>query len=265
MNHQKKNHSVKVVLITGAGEGIGKATALAFAAEGWRVACLGRHAENTGATVDEIESDGGQALLITTDISEWEEMQKAVEDIQEEWGRLDAVFANAGINGVWAPLEELEADEFNKTIQINLNGTFHTIKAATPLLKKRGGSVVITSSVNGTRLFSNSGATAYSCTKAAQVAMMKMLALELAADGIRVNCICPGAISTSIDDNTEQRTSGETGYPVDYPEGKVPLTHGSAGSPEDCANVVFFLCSEQASHLTGSNLYVDGAQALLQG
>ena len=132
-------------------------------------------------------------------------MEGAVEQMVERWGRLDVVFANAGVNGVWAPIEELEPEEW-RTIDINLSGTFFTVKYAVPHLKKRGGSVIITSSVNGTRIFSNTGATAYSCSKAAQVAFAKMVALELAPRKVRVNVICPGAIETKI----ERAPSGAT-------------------------------------------------------
>lgn len=254
-----------VVLITGAGEGIGRASAIKFAREGYRVVCLGRHRENTGDVAESIKETGGEAMVIVADITKYGDMEKVGQQIKTSYGRLDVVFANAGVNGVWAPIHELTAEDFDKTIQINLNGTYHTIKAMHPLLKVRGGSVIITSSVNGNRIFSNSGATAYSCTKAAQVAMTKMLALELAPQKIRVNSICPGAISTNIDDNTEKHDQEDAKYPVEFPEGQIPLTHGRAGKPEDCAEIVYFLASPASKHITGSNIYVDGAQSLLQG
>src|SRR5437764_9752394 len=116
-------------------------------------------------------------------------MKKAADKLAGEFGTIDLVFANAGINGVWAPLDELEPNEWDRTINTNLKGTYLTVKYALPYLKERGGAVVITSSVNGTRVFSNTGATAYSCSKAAQVAFAKMVALELARDRIRINVI----------------------------------------------------------------------------
>jgi len=114
------------------------------------------------------------------------------------------VFANAGINGVWAPLEELSPEAWDKTLNINLRCTFLTIKYAVPFLKKQGGSIIVTLSVNGTRMFSNTGASAYATSKAGQVALTKMIALELAQDKVRANVICPGAIETEIDQNTER-------------------------------------------------------------
>lgn len=192
-------------------------------------------------------------------------MQQAIQQTVDQWGRLDIVFANAGINGVWAPLEELEPDEWNKTINVNLTGTFLTVKYAVPYLKKQGGAVVITSSVNGTRIFSNTGATAYASTKAAQVAFAKMIALELAQDRIRVNVICPGAIETNIEESTEQRDLEEIREPVKFPEGSIPLTDGKPGSSEQVAQLVLFLVSDASSHITGTEMWIDGAESLLMG
>jgi NAD(P)-dependent dehydrogenase (short-subunit alcohol dehydrogenase family) len=220
----------KVALITGAGSGIGKASALLFARQGAKVAALGRTEDELAQTVREIEQLGGEGLVVLADVSEVDDMQRAIAEIAQTWGQLDIVFANAGINGVWAPLDELEPEEWDKTIQINLRGTFLTVKYAIPLLKKNGGSILITASVNGTRIFSNTGATAYSCTKATQVAFTKMAALELAKHRIRVNVICPGAIETEINDSTEKRDIDSIKEPVEFPEGSIPLTDGQPGN-----------------------------------
>ena len=126
----------KVALITGGGEGIGRATALLFAREGAKVAVLGRHRENLDPVVDQIAAEHGEAIPVCADVSQPDEMQAAIEEIVRKWGRLDIVFANAGINGVWAPLEELEPEEWDKTLSINLKGTFLTVKYAVPHLKK---------------------------------------------------------------------------------------------------------------------------------
>jgi NAD(P)-dependent dehydrogenase (short-subunit alcohol dehydrogenase family) len=132
-------------------------------------------------------------------------------------------------------------------------------------LKKQGGSVIVTSSVNGTRKFSNTGATAYSCSKAAQVAFTKMVALELAKHRIRVNVICPGAIETEIDENTEKKNLDKVKEPVIFPEGKIPLTDGKPGSSEQVAELVYFLASDASSHITGTEMWIDGGETLLQG
>ncbi|MBZ0310611.1 MAG: SDR family oxidoreductase, partial [Anaerolineae bacterium] len=215
--------------------------------------------------VQQIQQAGGEAKALVADISKPEEMQRAVDSLISQWGRLDIVFANAGINGLWAPIEEISPEEWQKTININLNGTFYTVKYATPYLKKQGGAVVITSSVNGTRMFSNTGASAYASTKAAQVAFAKMIALELAKHRVRVNVICPGWIESNIDENTQKKELEEAREPVEFPEGAVPLTDGKPGKAEDVAELVLFLTSDASKHITGTEVWIDGAQSLLQG
>lgn len=255
----------KVALVTGAGSGLGQAAALRLAQAGAKVAALGRTEDELRATVEEIAAKGGEAIVVVADISKPEEMQAAVGQIEKNYKRLDIVFANAGINGVWAPIEDMKPDEWAQTLTVNLTGTFLTVKYALPLLKRRGGSVIITSSINGTRVFSNAGASAYSSSKAGQVAFAKMAALELAKHRIRVNVICPGWIETKIEESTEKRNIGAAREPVQYPEGAVPLTDGEPGSSEQVADLVLFLASDASSHITGSEIWIDGAQSLLQG
>jgi NAD(P)-dependent dehydrogenase (short-subunit alcohol dehydrogenase family) len=254
-----------VALITGAGSGIGKATAILLAREGVKIGALGRSEEELQATVSQIVNFGGDAIPLLADVSEPDPVREAVERLAGRWGRLDIVFANAGVNGVWAPLEELTPEEWDSTLDVNLKGTFLTVKYAVPHLKKRGGSVIITSSVNGTRMFSNTGATAYACSKAAQVAFAKMVALELAEHRVRVNVICPGAVETEIDENTEKRDLEEVSAPVEFPEGKVPLTRGRPASSEQVARLVLFLASDDSDHISGTEVWIDGTQSLLQG
>src|SRR2546423_14830098 len=149
----------RVALITGAGSGIGKAAALLLARKGAKIGALGHNTDDElFKTVAEIERNRGAAIALAADVSQPDEMQRAVEQLAQRFGRLDIVFANAGINGVWAPLEDLTPEEWDRTLDINLKGTFLTVKYAVPYLKKQGGSVIITSSVNGTRIFSNTGA-----------------------------------------------------------------------------------------------------------
>lgn len=255
----------KVALITGAGSGIGQASAILLAREGGKIAALDLTEEQLGDTIQAIEGDSGQVMPVAADVSQPEQVQRAVEQVIDKWGRLDVVFANAGINGVWAPIEDLEPDEWDRTLDINLKGTFLTVKYAVPYLKKQGGSVIITSSVNGTRNFSNTGATAYSCSKAAQVTFAQMVALELAPHKVRVNVICPGAVETRIEQNTQQRDTDEVKIPVIFPEGTEPLTDGRPATSDQVARVVLFLASDASDHVSGSPIWIDGAASLLVG
>lgn len=254
-----------VALITGAGSGIGAASAELLVTRGANVVLLGHTRSELEEVARKLEGRGGETLVLEADISDGEAMKRAYGRTLERFGQLDTVFANAGVNGTWAPIEELSEEDFRQTVDVNLTGTFLTLKHAVPHLKERGGSIVVTSSVNGTRMFSNSGATAYASTKAAQVAMTKMLALELAKYRIRVNVICPGAIDTEIDDNTERQSLEQAKEPVKFPEGMIPLTDGKSGSSAQVAELVLFLTSSASSHITGTEVWIDGAQSLLQG
>ncbi len=255
--------SGKFALVTGAGSGIGKAAALKLAAAGADLGLLGRTESELEETAAQVRSLGRTGLVIVADISRDEAMRAAFEQVGKAFGRLDFVFANAGVNGVWAPLEDLTYEEWSKTNAINLGGTFLTLHYAVPLMKRHGGSIVITSSINGTRIFTSTGASAYSASKAGQLALGQMAALELAQYDIRVNVVCPGAIESEIDENTGKRNLEEIKVPADYPEGTVPLTEGKPGSAEDVAELVLFLASDRSGHITGTPIWIDGAQSLM--
>lgn len=261
----KKKFTGRVALITGAGSGLGAAAARLLAAEGAKVALLSRTLSEVRLLAQKITKAGGAALALAADVGHAQEMENAIKKIRRKWQRLDIVFANAGINGVWSPLEKLAIEEWDETIRINLRGTFLTIKLALPLLAVRGGSVIVTSSVNGNRMFSNIGASAYATTKAGQAALAKMLAVELGHRRIRVNIICPGAIDTEIGDNTEHRAEDELTPRAEFPDGRIPLTGNRPGTADQVAQLVSFLASGASSHITGTEIYIDGAQSLLQG
>lgn len=256
----------RFALVTGAGSGIGKAAALVLARAGARVALLGRTAVELEETAAEMGGPAEKHPCLTADVAEERDMRTAYKTIRERFGKIDIVVANAGINGIWAPLDEISVEDWDHTLAINLRGTFLTVKLALPLLRRAGqAAVVVVSSINGTRVFSNSGATAYSCSKAAQVAFTKMTALELAKDHIRVNVVCPGAIKTDIEDSTQRRNVENLHLPVLFPMGDVPLTEGEPGSADQVARLIWFLSSDLSSHITGSEIFIEGAQSLLQG
>jgi NAD(P)-dependent dehydrogenase (short-subunit alcohol dehydrogenase family) len=257
--------SGRAALVTGGGSGIGRAVAVNLAGAGARVAILGRTMAELDDTLKMLGGEAAGHLALVADVSDEVGMTTAMAGVAAQFGHLDVVVANAGINGVWAPLDELKTEEWDETIAVNLRGTFLTVKLALPLLRKRGGSVIVVSSINGTRVFSNSGATAYSCSKAAQVAFVKMTALELAKDQIRVNVVCPGAIKTNIDDSTERRSLDGLHLPVEFPEGDVPLTGGKPGTADQVAQLIGFLACDASTHITGTEIFIEGGQSLLQG
>ena len=254
----------KVALVTGAGSGIGAASALLLARAGARIGALGHTRDELQTMVSRIRDSGGEAMPLLADVASAEEMSRAVDQLVEAYGCLDIVVANAGINGVWAPIDELTPEEWDRTIAINLRGTFLTLHHAVPRLKRSGGgSVVIISSINGTRTFTTAGASAYACSKAAQLALGQMAAVELGKHGIRVNVICPGAIETEIGDNTQARHTEVAEVPAEYPAGQIPLTGQRPGRAEDVAELVLFLASDRSRHISGSPVWIDGAQSLL--
>lgn len=254
----------KVAFITGAASGIGAGTAKRFASEGAKIILADVQEEEGAKVLSEIEAQGGQAIYLNCDVSQPESVKAAIDAGVERFGQLDVVFANAGINGVWTPIEELQPEEWDKTIDINLKGTYLTVHYAVPHLKAAGGgSILITSSVNGTRTFSSPGASAYSTSKAGQVAFMKMIALELGRHHIRCNAVCPGAIHTHIDERTEQRDTEKIGIKVELPEGSPALNEGQ-GEPVDVADTCLFLASDLGRHVSGVEVFVDGGASLLR-
>jgi NAD(P)-dependent dehydrogenase (short-subunit alcohol dehydrogenase family) len=255
------NLSGRTALVTGGGSGIGKAAVQMLAEHGARVAALGKSLAGVQATVDASGGTQKGHLAVEADVSDAAEMQQAFAAVTTRWSRLDILVINAGINGVWCPLDELEPFEWDLTMNVNLRGTFLTLKYALPLLRARGGSVVIVSSINGTRVFTMYGATAYACSKAAQVAFAKMTALELAPDKIRVNVICPGSIKTNIDQSTAVRNLDHIKLPAKT--GYVPLTDDAPGAAEEAARLITFLASDASRHISGTEIYLDGAQSLL--
>ncbi len=254
----------KVALITGAGAGIGAAGAELFAAHGARVCLLDIDEDELREQVEQIRANGGEAMHAAADVRGPEQVEAAVAATVEKWGGLDLVWANAGINGVRAPVEEITPDEWDETLETNLRGTFLTAKYTVPHLKAGGGSFLITSSINGTRKFTGTGGSAYSASKAGQVAFGKMLAVELGPFEVRVNMICPGRTATSISETTHSRDTDEIDPGIEYEEGVMPAVEENTLCPEDVARAALFLASEASGGISGTVLYVDGAESLIQ-
>ncbi|MFM9266769.1 SDR family NAD(P)-dependent oxidoreductase [Tychonema sp. BBK16] len=253
----------KVAVITGGGSGIGRAAAILMAKEGAKVAVIDRILDRGQETVRQLVDEGGCGLAVLADVGDVQQMREAFQIIVDKYQRIDILFVNAGINGVWSPIEELEPEEWDRTINTNLRGTFLTVKYAVPHLKKQGGSIVITSSINGTRSFRKVGATAYACTKAAQVTFAKMLALELGANKIRVNVICPGGVLTGIEESATKRNLDRIPGSADFIHDMIPLTDNTAGSSEEVAQLVLFLVSDSSIFITGTEVWIDGGGSLI--
>ena len=253
----------KNVLITGGGSGIGRAAALRFAGEGANIAIIGRRAARLDSVQREIEAKGTSCTPLAADVSDDAMMKNAFVVLSRQWDRIDVLFANAGINGLWAPIDQFPVEEWDKIHAINMRGTFLTVKYAIPLMKERGGSIIIDASINGVSSFSKSGIAGYASSKAAQVAFGKVAALELAPFGIRVNMICPGATESNIDEHMEVRGAESLVRWIDYPRGFTPLTGNAYAKAEQVANTVLFLAGDSASHVTGAVLLVDGGSSLI--
>ncbi|AYV67569.1 MULTISPECIES: SDR family oxidoreductase [Niallia] len=254
----------KVAIITGAASGIGKAAAISLANKGMKVALVDLNADDLEEVKATINKKGQEAISLEANVAEPPSIQQAIEETVKKWNRIDTVFINAGINGAVSSIEDLTPSEWDTTIETNLKSTFLTVKYSIPHMKTHGGSIIITSSINGNRIFKNFGMSAYSTSKAGQVAFGKMAALELAQYKIRVNMICPGAIDTNIEKNTfkDEEHLKEITIPVEYPDGNQPLAQQS-GSAQQVADLVYFLSSDLSNHITGTEVYIDGAESLL--
>jgi NAD(P)-dependent dehydrogenase (short-subunit alcohol dehydrogenase family) len=255
----------KTALVTGGGSGIGEAACYALAEAGAAVAVVDLRADPAKAVAERIVGKGGKALALTADVSDEEGISAAVAQAVGQFGRLDVVFANAGINGMQTPIDEMTLDEWNATIGPNLTGTFLTVKHAIPYLRDAGGgSIIITASVNGNVLFSLPGYAAYSTSKAGAVAFMKMAALELARWEIRVNAILPGAIQTNIGERTYRRNLDRVDYGFHRPE-KWPPLRGAPAAASEVGDLVLFLASDASRYITGAELLIDAAASLWRG
>jgi NAD(P)-dependent dehydrogenase (short-subunit alcohol dehydrogenase family) len=248
----------KVALITGASSGIGRATAEAFAAKGARVVLAARREDELAALANEIKDQGGSASFVTTDVSVAQNVERMVAHTIETFGRLDYAVNNAGIEGKFAGVVELPEEEWDRVIDINLKGTFLCLKyeARAMLAGGQGGAIVNVGSVNSFLGFP-SGA-AYVSSKHALIGLTTSVSAELAPQGIRVNIVCPGIIATPM----HQRARGLLGDEI-YDSLLQQRVHTRrAGRPEEIAKSVVFLCSDEASYITGSTLTPDGGFTL---
>jgi NAD(P)-dependent dehydrogenase (short-subunit alcohol dehydrogenase family) len=248
----------KVALITGASSGIGRATAEAFAAKGARVVLAARREEELATLVKEIEARGGKATAIRTDVSVAGDVEKLVVHALETFGRLDYAVNNAGIEGQWALVSDLPEEEWDRVLGINLKGTFLCLKyeSRAMLAGGRGGAIVNVGSVNSVLGFASGSA--YVASKHGLIGLTTSVSAELAPQGIRVNLICPGIVDTPM----HRRARGAIGDAL-YDQVLQHSVHvRRAGRPEEIARSIVFLCSDEASYITGTPLTPDGGFTL---
>jgi NAD(P)-dependent dehydrogenase (short-subunit alcohol dehydrogenase family) len=244
--------SGKVALITGGGSGIGRATAIVFAREGAKVAIADYNRNGGEETVRMIKGAGGEAFFIEANVAIAKQVEAMVAKTIETYGRLDCAFNNAGIEGeMGGNIAECSEENWGRLIAINLTGVFLCMKYEIPqMLKFGGGSIVNTASAAG--LIGLPGGTAYVATKHGVAGLTKSAALEYAKSGIRINAVCPGFIRTAMTERVMDRGSiSEDAMIAAEPIGRI-------GKPEEIASVVLFLCSDDASFVTGLPLPVDG-------
>jgi NAD(P)-dependent dehydrogenase (short-subunit alcohol dehydrogenase family) len=241
----------KVALITGAGSGIGRATALIFAREGAKLMLSDIAAEGGDETLRMVKQIGVEALFVRTDVSKLAEVEALIGQVISTWGRIDCAFNNAGIDGRMGKLDECTEENWHRTLAVNLTGVFFCMKAEIPhMLRQGGGAIVNTASVAG--ITGSPGLPAYVASKHGVVGLTRAAALEYGREKIRVNCVCPGPIRTPM---LGRLLTGRPEMEQRFASAE-PLKR--LGEPAEIGEAVAWLCSDAASYVTGHAMPVDG-------
>jgi NAD(P)-dependent dehydrogenase (short-subunit alcohol dehydrogenase family) len=248
----------KVALITGASSGIGRATGEAFAARGAKVVLAARREHELATLASEIESRGGRASIVATDVAIAKDVERMVAHAIETFGRLDYAVNNAGIEGRLSGITDLPEEEWDRVLDTNLKGTFLCLQfeARAMLACGHGGAIVNVGSVNSFLGFPTGSA--YVASKHGQIGLTTSVSAELAPHGIRVNLVCPGFVDTPM----HHRLRGIVGDDL-YDKVLIPRVHTRrAGRPDEIAQTIVFLCSDEASYISGTTLTPDGGFTL---
>ena len=240
----------KVVIVTGATSGIGRATAVMFAAQGAKVVLVGRNVSRGQEVEREITAANGTTIFIQCDVSREDEAKGMIDATIRKYGRIDVLFNNAGVMLQSMEIEKISGEDWRKTFDINVNGMFFVTRYAKPYIVQSKGTIINNASIAGIQHYVAGRSYAYSASKAAVIQFSHQMAKNYGEKGVRVNCICPGIVDTPILGDRDRSVYAE----------RVPLKR--LATPEDIAKVVLFLASDAADYLTGVVLPVDGGVCL---
>jgi 3-oxoacyl-[acyl-carrier protein] reductase len=249
------NFTDKVVLVTGAGRGIGKAIAFAFAQASARVAVNDINPDSCVKTADEVMAFGGEAMACHADVANKLAVQSMLIDIEDRWGRVDILINNAGVEP-HTPIVQLDEWDWNRTIDVNLKGAFLCSQSAGRMMQKQGGGVIVNIASIAGRAAGLRDRSAYVASKTGLIGLTKECAREFAAYNIRVNAVCPGVIITEMTAHLRENEVQMKKWLEDIPLGRL-------GDPEDVTGLVLFLCSDAARYITGQAINVDGGKVML--
>ena len=248
----------RTVLITGAAGGLGSAAARCFAVEGARLALLDRNGPAVAQLAEQCLAEGWVAQPLEVDVADEQSVAAAIAAAEAHFGQIDVLFNNAGVGSRDLSIVETPAGDWDEVIATNLRGVFLGCKYGVPALMRAGGGAIVNMGSSTGRHDTITGGAAYMASKAAVEAFTKSLALQIAPNGIRANTICPGIIQTELSFRQQERGDAVTFF-AEFAE-RIPL--GRVGQPEDVAAAVAFLASDQARHITGASLLIDGGQTL---
>ena len=243
----------KIAIITGAGSGIGRATAVLFLEKGARVVLAGRRLETLKETLSYVKENSAHALLVQADVSKEADVRRLVKETLERFGSLDILVNNAGVDGPCKTIPEVSEEEWNDVMNVNLKGVFLCSKHAIPVMRK-GGHGVITNVASNWGIVGAGDSAAYCASKGGVISLTKAMAIDHASDGIVVNCVCPGDVDTPM----TQRS-----FEI-YPESERPNVEKLI-SPEEIAHAILYLVSDEAAMTTGTALVIDNGATAREG